>query len=164
MQQVKLIALDVDGTLTDGTFWWGPQGEELKRFSSHDVAGISQASKVGFTFALISGDSSPLIDRFAQKLEIKFVYKGCRDKAAALRELMARKNLYPQEICFMGDDLDDLPAMAVAGVSAAPSSAVEHVRAKATYVTSASGGNGAVRELIEHIREVQAAVNLEIAA
>ncbi len=155
MSRVKLIALDVDGTLTDGGFWWGPGNEEFKRFSYLDVMGISLAKKAGFSFALISGEDSPIVDRFARKLGILHVYKGCRDKASALRELMLRKSLRPEEVCFMGDDVNDLPAMAVAGYSAAPANAVEQVRAKANFVSAHRGGDGAVRELLDHLCEAR---------
>jgi 3-deoxy-D-manno-octulosonate 8-phosphate phosphatase (KDO 8-P phosphatase) len=151
---VKLIALDVDGTLTDGGFWWGADGEELKRFSFLDVMGISRATKAGTTFALISGEEGSIVDRFARKIGARLVYMGCRDKAAALRQIMLSKGLEPEDVCYMGDDLNDLPAMAVAGYSAAPANAVEEVRAKATYVCTRQGGNGAVRELLDHLQLV----------
>ena len=81
MGQIKAIALDVDGVLTDGTFWWGPDGQEWKRFSFRDVMGISRARRAGLVSALISGEDTPLVDRFARKMEIDHVFKGCNDKA-----------------------------------------------------------------------------------
>ena len=82
---IKAVALDVDGVFTDGSFVWGPDGEEFKRFSFRDVMGISLARKAGIRFALISGEETPFVDRFAQKMGIADVYPGCKDKAAALR-------------------------------------------------------------------------------
>ena len=84
MKKIKAVALDIDGVLTDGTFIWGLNGEEYKTFSFSDIMGISLGSKAGLIFALISGENNPLIDRFAQKMKIADVYKGSKDKAAAL--------------------------------------------------------------------------------
>jgi len=146
---IKAVALDVDGVLTDGTFWWGPDGTEFKRFSFADVMGISLARKAGLVFALISGEESPLVDRFAKKMKIDHVYKGCKDKATALRAFAAATQLELIEICFMGDDVNDLSALRIAGVAAAPANAHPEVRAVATRVTRQRGGDGAVRELLD---------------
>lgn len=151
MPVIKAIALDVDGVLTDGGVWWGPDGAEWKRFSFADIMGVSLARKAGLIVTLISGEDSPLVDRFAAKMNLADITKGCKDKAAALRAFAARQNLAFEEICFMGDDVNDLAAMELAGLSAAPASAHETARQKATFVTVASGGNGAVRELVDRI-------------
>lgn len=84
MEDIKAVALDVDGVLTDSTFIWGTNGEEYKKFSFTDVMGISRASKAGIIFALISGEDNVLVDRFAEKMKIAHVYKGIKDKASAL--------------------------------------------------------------------------------
>jgi 3-deoxy-D-manno-octulosonate 8-phosphate phosphatase (KDO 8-P phosphatase) len=148
---IKLIAMDVDGVLTDGSFWWGPNGEEWKRFHFADIMGLSRARKAGLKLALISGEDSPLIDRLATKMQIGNVEKSCKDKARALRELAALHDLSLEEICFMGDDVNDLPALAIAGLPAAPADAQPAIREKCRFVSTAKGGNGAVRELIEMI-------------
>jgi 3-deoxy-D-manno-octulosonate 8-phosphate phosphatase (KDO 8-P phosphatase) len=146
---IRAVALDVDGVLTDGSFWWGPKGEEFKRFCFADIMGISLARKAGIRFALISGEDSPLIDRYAAKMGITDVYKGCKDKAAALRDFAATAKLDLTEICFMGDDVNDITALHIAGVSAAPANARPEVRQVATRVTRQGGGDGAVRELLD---------------
>ena len=145
--------MDVDGVLTDGTFLWGVNGEELKRFSFADVTGIALARADGVVVALISGESSPdgmaLVQRYADKLGIVDVYRGCHDKAAALRDFAAAHHIELDQICFIGDDVIDLPAMAVAGLSAAPADAHASVLAKADYVSRTAGGKGAVREVLD---------------
>ncbi|MEW6668832.1 MAG: HAD family hydrolase [Thermodesulfobacteriota bacterium] len=151
MCKIKAVALDVDGVLTDGTFWWTANGEEYKRFSFADVMGISLGIKAGLVFALISGESSPLVDRFAAKMGITDVHKGCKDKAGALHSFVQKHGIALSEVCFMGDDVNDLQAMASAGLSAAPANAQEAVRLKATLVTSRRGGHGAVRELVDQL-------------
>jgi 3-deoxy-D-manno-octulosonate 8-phosphate phosphatase (KDO 8-P phosphatase) len=137
--------------LTDGTFWWGANGEELKRFSFADVMGVSLGLRAGLIFALISGEGSPLVDRFASKMGIQDVYKNCKDKGDALRSFARRHGLELAEICFMGDDVNDLSALALAGFKAAPANAHHSVGKYADLVTARSGGGGAVRELIDRL-------------
>jgi 3-deoxy-D-manno-octulosonate 8-phosphate phosphatase (KDO 8-P phosphatase) len=147
--EIRALALDVDGTLTDGGVWWGPDGQEWKRFCFADVMGVARAMRAGLTVTLISGEDSPLIDRFAHKLGLDDVSKGCRDKAWALRKFAERRGFDLSEICFMGDDLNDIGAMDLAGLSAAPADAQPQVLARADQITRARAGSGAVRELIE---------------
>jgi 3-deoxy-D-manno-octulosonate 8-phosphate phosphatase (KDO 8-P phosphatase) len=149
VRAIKAVALDVDGVLTDGTFWWGAGGEELKRFSFRDVMGVSLGRKAGLRFALISGEDSSLVDRYAHKMGITDTYKGCKDKAAALRDFAGRHGLDLAEVCFMGDDVNDLGALEIAGLSAAPADAHEAVRQRAGRVMRHDGGRGAVRELVD---------------
>lgn len=148
---IKAVALDVDGVLTDGTFWWGPGGEEFKRFSFLDIMGVSLGRKAGLVFALISGEDSPLVDRYAAKMGIADVFKGCKDKAAALRAFADRNGLALSEIAFMGDDVNDLAALKLAGLAAAPATAHESVRRAAAFITTHPGGRGAVRELVDRV-------------
>ena len=149
MRPLKAIALDVDGVLTDGGVWWGPDGAEWKRFSFADIMGVSLARKAGLIVTLISGEDSPLVDRFAAKMGLGDITKGCKDKAGALRAFAERQRLQLDEICFMGDDVNDLAAMEIAGLSAAPANARPAVLREVDIVTEASGGNGAVRELVD---------------
>ena len=148
---VRAVALDVDGVLTDGTFVWGAGGEESKSFSFRDIMGISLASRAGVVFALISGEQGPLIDRYAEKMRISRVWKSCRDKAAAIREFSETASIPLDEICFVGDDVNDLPAIALAGFSAAPSDAHPLVLEAVDFVAKAGGGRGAVREVLDHL-------------
>src|ERR1700691_6773520 len=89
LESIRALAMDVDGVLSDGGLWWGPGGEEWKRFCFADIMGVSLARRAGLILALISGENSPLVDRYAEKMLIRHVVKGCRDKAAALREFAA---------------------------------------------------------------------------
>ena len=148
---LKAIALDVDGVLTDGGVWWGPDNAEWKRFSFADIMGVSLARKAGLLVTLISGEDSAQVDRFAAKLGIADVTKNCKDKAGALRAFAERRGLALEEICFVGDDVNDLPAMDLAGFSASPADARPVVKQRARYVASCRAGNGAVREVIDKI-------------
>jgi len=148
---IKAVALDVDGVLTDGTFYWDAHGAELKRFSFRDVMGIALATRAGMTFALISGEKNAIVDRYAAKLAIAHVWQGCKDKADALREFAAAQSLDLGEICFMGDDVNDLSAMELAGFTSAPADAHEAVLKTVNLVTNRPGGQGAVRELLDFL-------------
>ena len=153
MNQLRAVALDIDGVLTDSTFLWGPDGEEFKSFSFRDVMGISLGRKSGIVFALISGEATPLVDRFAQKMGISDVFKGCKAKETALREFAGAHDFSMKEVCFIGDDVNDLAALAIAGFSAAPGDAHCKVRKEVDYVAQACGGHGAVREILDHLTE-----------
>jgi 3-deoxy-D-manno-octulosonate 8-phosphate phosphatase (KDO 8-P phosphatase) len=126
---------------------------EWKRFSFRDVMGISRATQAGLVFALISGEENELISRFADKLGIRCVYQGCKDKASALRSFAETQCLELDSICFMGDDINDVPALQIAGLAAAPANAHNSVLAIADFVAKHPGGNGAVRELVDYVSE-----------
>jgi len=162
LERIRAVALDVDGVLTDGGLWWGSGGEEWKRFCFADIMGLSLARRAGLELVLISGENSPLVDRYAEKLHIRHVAKGCRDKATALREFAATTGIGLAEICFMGDDVNDLPAMQISGFSAAPANAAREVLAQANFIAKSAGGNGAVRELIETLLAARGLLALEV--
>ncbi len=113
--------------------------------------GIARASREGILFALISGEKNPIIDRYAAKMRIAAVWQGCTKKDQALREFSEKSGVPLDAIAFMGDDVNDLAALALAGFSAAPADAHESVRAVVKLVTRHPGGNGAVRDLLDHL-------------
>jgi 3-deoxy-D-manno-octulosonate 8-phosphate phosphatase (KDO 8-P phosphatase) len=151
---LRAIAFDVDGVLTDGTFVWSESGEESKRFSFTDIMGISLLRRLGLKLALISGEPSPLVDRYAKKMHIPFVVKGTRDKATALRDFTTKFDIPLEQTCFFGDDVNDLVAMEIAGLCACPSNAAVEVItyvAQHGYVSKSPGGHGAVRSFADAI-------------
>ena len=156
MKEIRALALDVDGVLTDGGFWLGENGACLKRFSFRDVMGVSLGRKRGLRFVLITGEGGPLLDALARKFGIEEVRGNCRDKAVALRDYARDQGLGLEAICFLGDDVNDLPAMAIAGQSVAPSDAHPAVLARVTRVLSRPGGAGALREWVDVWLEAQA--------
>ena len=155
MTPIKAIALDIDGVLTDGSIWWGPQGEEWRRFSFRDIMAVSLACKSGLRVALISGESPAQADHFASKFHLEHVYRGCKDKTVALRDFASSCGFTLNEIAFMGDDVNDVPAMKLCGLPAAPADAHAAARAVALLVTVHKGGRGAVRELVDHLLSTQ---------
>ena len=145
-----MLVLDVDGVLTDGTFE-RRGGDEVKRFHSRDGIGIVLARKAGMKLAWISGRSSAAVSDRAAELEIHFVRLGAGDKLAAFADALAQEGVSESEVACMGDDLPDLPLLSRVGLSSAPADAHVEVRSRVDYVTSARGGYGAVRELIDEI-------------
>jgi 3-deoxy-D-manno-octulosonate 8-phosphate phosphatase (KDO 8-P phosphatase) len=146
LRETKAFAFGVDGVLTNGSVWWGPNGEEWKRFHFLDIMGVSRASKAGLILALISGEDSPLVTRYTAKMNIAHFYKGCKDKAAAFQRFAQVLHRPEHQIAFMGDDVNDLGAMKLAGFSACPPHATKDVKDAVNYVTQA---NGAVREVLD---------------
>jgi 3-deoxy-D-manno-octulosonate 8-phosphate phosphatase (KDO 8-P phosphatase) len=149
---LRAIAFDVDGVLTDGTLTWSSNGDESRSFSFTDIMGVSLLRRLGIKLALISGEASPLVDRYAHKLHIDFVAKGTRDKPGALRDFSAKSGVALEDICFFGDDVNDLFAMEIAGLCACPSTAAAEVLtyvAGRGYVSDKPGGNGAVRSFVD---------------
>lgn len=151
---LQAIVFDVDGVLTDGTLTWSSTGEESKSFSFTDIMGVSLLRRLGIRMGLISGEPSPLVDRYAEKMVIPFVAKGTRDKAAALREFAAKFDVALERTCFFGDDVNDLAAMEIAGLCACPADAAAEVLAYVEehgYVSTMPGGKGAVRSLADAV-------------
>ncbi len=148
---IRLLALDVDGTLTDGRLTFASSGDELKTFDVHDGMGLHLLREAGFVVAWITARSSAVVARRAGELGIVDLVQGSRDKAASLREVCERHRLQPAQAAFMGDDLPDLPAMAIAGLAIAPANAHPWVKSRVGWITEASGGRGAVREVCDRL-------------
>lgn len=155
LSAVKLLALDVDGVLTDGTIYIGTQGELCKGFNAKDGMGISCALRNGLKVAIITGRTSEIIRQRAQELGIAQVLEGVRDKHSALQQLAAELGLQQEEVAYVGDDLNDLPAFSAAGAAFAPADAADEVCDAADIILAHAGGRGAVREAIEMILQAQ---------
>ena len=148
---IKLVLLDVDGTLTDGGIYRGNNGEELKRFNVKDGYAIVNAQKLGIEFGIITGRKSELVEIRAKELKIKYLYQGISEKTVVLEEIIKKTGLTKGEIAYMGDDLNDLLIIKQVGLSGTPKDAVDEVIQVADFVSKKNGGSGAVREFIEHI-------------
>ena len=148
---IKLILLDVDGTLTDGGIYRDNNGEEFKKFNVKDGYVIINARKLGIDFGIITGRKSELVRIRAEELKIKYLYQGISEKVLILEELMESYNLKKEEIAYMGDDLNDLGIMKKVELKGAPQDAVSEVKDIADFVSSKKGGEGAVREFVEFI-------------
>lgn len=152
---IRLILSDVDGVLTDGGIIFDNQGVELKQFHIRDGLGIRLWQRAGGKFGLITGRSSQIVKQRAAELGIEIVRQGFEHKWPAAQEAMEALGLTPEQVCFIGDDLPDLPVIRRVGLGVAVADASAEVRSAAQLVTSARGGAGAARELIETILKAQ---------
>ena len=147
--QVRLVALDVDGVLTDGVLRYGPDGEYVKAFHVHDGLGIRMLARAGLDVAIISGRSGPALERRLTELEVRHRYLGRRDKGAALEELVDAAKVNVRQVAFVGDDVLDLPVLRRVGVSVAVANAHPLVLREVAWTTGRAGGTGAVREVAD---------------
>ena len=145
---IRLACFDVDGTLTDGRLFFDSEGREIKAFHVHDGQGLVLLREVGITVALITARNSEVARRRAEDLGV-LAYIGVKDKLACVRALCAELGIGLDAVCFMGDDLPDLPAMRAVGLSIAPANAHAFTAAQAELRTHASAGAGAARELCD---------------
>jgi 3-deoxy-D-manno-octulosonate 8-phosphate phosphatase (KDO 8-P phosphatase) len=152
---VRLLILDVDGVLTDGSLYFTARGEEMKRFDVRDGHGMRMLSEAGVRIAIVSGRSSEAVARRAEGLGITEVLQGIDDKLAACQALAGRCGLALENCAALGDDLPDLPLLRRAVLAASVPGAPAPVRAAAHYVTEREGGHGAVREVCEFILNAQ---------
>jgi YrbI family 3-deoxy-D-manno-octulosonate 8-phosphate phosphatase len=148
-ERIRLLCVDVDGVLTDAGMYYGPDGEVLKKFNTRDGMGLARVREVGVAVAIISGEDSAIVHARAAKLKIDDVYCGASNKRLAIDELCAKHGLELDDVAFIGDDLNDLPALECVGLACAVADAAEPVKALAHFVTERRGGDGAVRELCE---------------
>jgi YrbI family 3-deoxy-D-manno-octulosonate 8-phosphate phosphatase len=154
-QPIELILSDVDGVLTDGSIIYDNQGIETKRFFVRDGLGIRLWQRAGGKFGLITARSSHIVKVRASELGIEILRQGSEQKRSIAEQIASELGLPPQKICYIGDDLPDLAVLQHAGLAVAVADACAEVREAAHYVTTASGGRGAVRETIELILKVQ---------
>jgi 3-deoxy-D-manno-octulosonate 8-phosphate phosphatase (KDO 8-P phosphatase) len=154
-QSIRLLLLDVDGVLTDGSVLYADDGAELKRFHVRDGSGLKFWRDLGNRAAIVSGRVSVAVERRAKELGIDPVLQGRSEKLPALFEVLATLNLQPNQVCAIGDDLPDLPVLNRVGLAVAVGDAGAEARAAAHYVTAAPGGRGAVREAIEWLLKLR---------
>jgi 3-deoxy-D-manno-octulosonate 8-phosphate phosphatase (KDO 8-P phosphatase) len=154
-QPIELILCDVDGALTDGSIVYDNQGIETKSFHVRDGLGIRLWQRGGYRFGVLTSRSSHIVKVRCAELGVDLVRQGFEDKLPAAQEVIKRLDLEPAKVCYIGDDLPDLPVMRHVGLAVAVADAVEEVLAAAHFTTNLPGGQGAVRELIEMLLKVK---------
>jgi 3-deoxy-D-manno-octulosonate 8-phosphate phosphatase (KDO 8-P phosphatase) len=158
-KKIRVLLMDVDGVLTDGRIWLLSRRDgtasEIKGFSAYDGAGLKLARAAGLRTGLITGRESSAVTQRARECEIEFVYQHRATKLGALEEILKATGASSNEVAYVGDDLPDLPVLQRVGLAAAVANAVPEVKRAAHFVTSRSGGEGAVREVIELIVKAQ---------
>lgn len=151
LRKIKLVVTDLDGVLTDGGLYYTGDGMVMKKFNVKDGMGSRLLQKNGVLVGIISTDVSPIIDKRASRLEMDFVYTGIWEKDETLKQLCKDKNINLDETAFIGDDVNDLGIIEIAGISASPSDAVDEVKEKVDLVLTRKGGDAVFREFAEMI-------------
>lgn len=154
-KNIKMVVFDVDGTLTDGRIYMGPQGEAMKAFSVQDGMGISLLHKVGIHTAIITGRTSQIVANRAGELKMARLYQGCADKRLAWQQLKDEYQFTDAQLAYIGDDLNDLPLLVKAGFAASVANGRREAKAVAHFVAQHDGGDGGVRDVIEFILRAQ---------
>lgn len=149
--KIKLLAMDCDGVLTDGGMYYSENGDELKKFNTRDGQGLALLQAKGIKTAIITGEESEAVKRRTQKLKIDDLFTGVKDKAVPMRVLISKYNLKLEEVAYIGDDINDIPAMESAGIAFAVYDSVSLVKERADFILSKAGGQGAVREACANI-------------
>ncbi|NTV14295.1 MAG: HAD-IIIA family hydrolase [Desulfobulbaceae bacterium] len=152
---VRLLLLDVDGVLTDGSIIYTPDGQEIKAFNTRDGLGLRLVQKAGLQVGLITARSSEVVKRRAENLGISLVFQGVGQKLAVFRRLLGEQGLEAAQVAYVGDDWLDLPLLTRVGLAVAVADAAAEVRQVAHYVTELPGGRGAVREVCDLLVEAQ---------
>jgi 3-deoxy-D-manno-octulosonate 8-phosphate phosphatase (KDO 8-P phosphatase) len=153
--RIKLLLMDCDGVLTDGRIWLFENGEEQKGFHTRDGLGIDLLHRAGLRSGILSGRKSSAVETRARDLGMSFVVQGHEDKVQAYADVLAQANVENAEVAYIGDDLNDIPLMVRSGLGVAVADAALETRERAHYVTTARGGFGAVREVVELILKSQ---------
>lgn len=149
LKNIKCLLTDCDGVLTDGAMYYTENGDEIKKFSTHDGMGFKLLKEHGFITGIITGENVQLVKRRFEKLGLDELYMGISDKLKVLDEICEKYDLEYGEIAYIGDDINDLPIINKVGFSCSVNNAIEHVKKYADYVTIKNGGDGAVREIVE---------------
>lgn len=153
--RIRLLALDVDGVLSDGRLFFAEDGQELKTFDTQDGHGIKMLQSAGIEVAIITGRTTQLVQRRAANLKIKHLIQGREDKLVALKALIGELGLELDEVAYVGDDWPDLPAILASGLGIAVANAHAELRTRADHVTTLTGGRGAVREVCDLLLHAQ---------
>ncbi len=149
--QVKMFLTDCDGCLTDGGMYYSEQGDELKKFNTKDGMGLSFLREKGILTGIVTGENVELNRRRAEKLKLDIYKPGCKDKAAIITELCRQYRIDPENVVYVGDDVNDLEVIRMVGFGCCPADAVPVVKAAAKYISAAKGGEGVIREVIDKI-------------
>src|SRR5438445_12278509 len=151
LQRIRLVAMDVDGVLTDAGMYYSESGDELKKFNTRDGMGIKLLQAAGLVTAFITREKTTIVERRGQKLAVPEVHQGVDDKLAVLTTLAKKYGLSLDQVAYIGDDVNDLEALRAVGFSAAPAAPMPSVLKAVHYVCKKKGGEGAVRDLADLI-------------
>jgi len=151
--EIKMFLTDCDGCLTDGGMYYSEKGDELKKFNTRDGMGFGLLRKQGIIAGIITSESVDLNRRRAEKLKLDIMEAGCKDKLAAIKRCCDQYGIALENVCYIGDDINDIEAIKMVGLGCCPADAMPDVKSVAKYITKAKGGEGVIREVVEYIQE-----------
>jgi 3-deoxy-D-manno-octulosonate 8-phosphate phosphatase (KDO 8-P phosphatase) len=151
MNLPKIILTDIDGVWTDAGMYYDQKGNELKKFSTSDSAGVIFSNKLNILVGIITGEDTEIVKNRAKKLRIDILYQGVSDKVSVAKEICKKYNISLEEVAYIGDDIGDYNLLKLVGFSCAPANASDYIKKIVDYVTIKKGGEGAFREFVEHI-------------
>ena len=154
-QNIKLVATDIDGVWTDGSMYYGPSGEVMKRFSTYDGFGVQILKEAAIDIAVLTGENSPAVTARMKKLKIEHYFPGEKDKLTQIKNLASKLNISLDEVAYIGDDLNDLEILPAVGLSAMSCNSPILRKFYADFVTTRKGGDGAFREFVDEIIEAK---------
>lgn len=151
IRTINYLVVDVDGTMTDAGIYYDEHGNELKKFCTKDAAGFFAAHKVGIKIMVLTGRGCAATARRMEEMKVEYLCQNIKDKAKFLNDFMSENNIRKEELGYIGDDLNDLPPMKLAGFVGCPLDSCREVLAIANYVSPVKGGYGAVRDIVEYL-------------
>jgi len=151
MNLPKIILTDIDGVWTDAGMYYDQRGNELKKFSTSDSAGIIFSKKLNIPVGIITGEDTEIVKNRAKKLRIDIIYQGVSDKVSVAKEICKKYNISLEQVAYIGDDIGDYNLLKLVGFSCAPANASDYIKNIVDYVTIKKGGEGAFREFVEYI-------------
>ena len=153
LKNIKYFIVDVDGTLTDSGIYYDENGNETKKFSTKDAAGFFALKKLQIKTIIITGRESNAVKKRLNEMKADYIFQNIKNKYEFLKDFFEKNNIKKEEVCYVGDDLNDLHAMSLAGFIACPYDSCKEVKAKADIISEVKGGNGAFRDIAETILE-----------
>ncbi len=153
--EIKMLLTDCDGCLTDAGMYYSENGDELKKFNTRDGMGFALLREHGIITGIITSESVALNRRRAEKLKVDILEEGCKDKASAVKRICGKYQIDPENIAFVGDDINDLEVIKMVGLGCCPADAAASVKNAADFITEAKGGEGVIREVVDKILEQQ---------
>lgn len=150
-KKIKMFLTDCDGCLTDGGMYYSENGDELKKFNTKDGMGLSNIRNKGVVTGIITGENTKIVERRAEKLHINELHQGVTDKLSVVRELAKKYHVSLEEVAYVGDDVNDIPVMEQVGFPCTVNDANSKVKELAAYISTYNGGDGAIRDIIEHL-------------
>ncbi|ESU22177.1 3-deoxy-D-manno-octulosonate 8-phosphate phosphatase [Flavobacterium enshiense DK69] len=151
MKIPKLVLTDIDGVWTDGGMYYDQTGNEWKKFNTSDSAGVLFCKKLNIPVGIITGETTEIVKRRADKLKIDFLHQGVSDKLTVAKKICEELKISLEDVAYIGDDIGDLTLLNQVGLSSAPNNAPDYIKSKVDFVTKKNGGDGAFREFVETV-------------